>query len=225
MKISGQTLSSTTFSQAGGSPQILRPDAGALGQILFGKNPAKLVDKRKYPSLRKALKKLGLSMEQIAEATGLPDEAFTLELAEGNNASINRDGQIAFGVDLLSEHEDNDDLLLGILGHEMGHAPWSWPEGDLGPLTQAQINHLCREEEAKADRFMGKALAELGMSPDAICDFLVRLSKFETHPPADYYPAEERAELIRSTFSARKRVLNNVKHLSPRVLQRMRELR
>ena len=54
---------------------------------------------------------------------------------------------------------------------------------------------------------------------------MLRSAKFETHPPSDYYPAKDRAALIRETFGRRKRVLNNVKHLSPRVLNRMRELR
>ena len=42
MKISSQTTATTTSSQAGGSPWIHRPDAGPLGQLLFGKRPPKL---------------------------------------------------------------------------------------------------------------------------------------------------------------------------------------
>src|SRR5690606_31547948 len=104
-------------------------------------------------------------------------------------------------------------------------APWTWPTGDLGRLTKKQRDQLCRDEEARADRFAGRALAELGLAPDAICEFLLKAAKFETHPPSDYYPAKERAQLIRETFSRRRRVLQHVSHLSPRVLQRMRELR
>ncbi len=225
LKISAQTLSTTTSSQLGGSPWIQRPGAGPLGQLLFGKAPPKLVDRRRYPSLKKALKKLDLSKQQIAEALGAPEEFFSIELAEGSNASINRQGQIAFGLELLEEHQKDDELLVAVLAHEIGHAPWTWPSGDLGRLTKKQIDQIYREEEAKADRFAGKALAELGLSPDAICEFLLKAAKFEKHPPSDYYPAKDRAALIRQTFSKRKRVLENVAHLSPRVLQRMRELR
>jgi len=224
MKVSTQIQTSIS-SQAGGSPWIHRPDAGPLGQLLFGKKQAKLVDRRRYPSLKKALKKLDLSKQQIAEALGAPESFFSIELAEGRNASINRQGQIAFGLELLGEHEKDDELLVAVLAHEIGHAPWEWPDGSLGHLTKKQIDHIYREEEAKADRFAGKALAELGLSPDRVCDFLLQSAKFETHPPSDYYPAKDRAALIRETFGRRKRVLNNVKHLSPRVLNRMRELR
>lgn len=225
MKISAQTTQTTTSSQAGGSPWIHRPDAGPLGQLLFGKRPPKRVDRRKYPSLKKALKKLDLSKQQIAEALGAPESFFSIELAEGSNASINRQGQIAFGLELLDRHQRDDELLVAVLAHEIGHAPWTWPSGDLGRLTKKQIDHIYKEEEAKADRFAGKALAELGLSPDAVCEFLLHAAKFETHPPSDYYPAAERAALIRETFGKRRRVLQNVAHLSPRVLQRMRELR
>jgi hypothetical protein len=225
LKISAQTLSTTTSSQAGGSPWIHRPDAGPLGQLLFGKRQPKLVDRRKYPSLKKALKKLDLSMLQIVEALGAPEEFFSIELAEGSNASINRQGQIAFGLELLEEHQRENELLVAVLAHEIGHAPWTWPSKLLGRFTKKQIDHIYREEEAKADRFMGRALAELGIPPDAICEFLLKLAKFETHPPSDYYPAKDRAAMIRDMFRKRKRLLDSVMHLNPRVLQRQRELR
>ena len=225
MKVTTGSLQTSTSLQTGGSPWVARPDAGPLGQLLFGKRQPRLVDRRRYPSLKKALKKLDLSKSQIAEALGAPEAFFSVELAEGGNASINRQGRIAFGLELLDRHQREDELLVGILAHEIGHAPWTWPDGDLGHLTKKQIDHIYREEEAKADRFAGKALAELGLSPDAICGFLETLAKFETHPPSDYYPATERAELIRATFNRRRGTLERVSHLSPRVLQRMRELR
>lgn len=225
LKVSAQTLSTTTSGQAGGSPWIHRPDAGPLGQLLFGKKQPKLVDRRRYPSLKKGLKKLDLSKVQIAEALGAPEAFFSIELAEGRNASINRQGQIAFGLALLEEHQKDDELLVAILAHEIGHAPWTWPSGNLGKLTKKQIDQIYREEEAKADRFAGRALAELGVSPDRICEFLLEAAKFETHPPSDYYPAKDRAQLIHETYMRRKRLLQGVAHLSPRVLQRQRELR
>lgn len=225
MKISSGGVSTSTSAQTGGSPFIARPDAGPLGQLLFGKRPPKLVDKRRYPSLKKGMKKLDLSKQQIAEALGAPEGFFNIELCEGSNASINRQGQIAFGVELLNQHQKEDELLVAVLAHEIGHQPWQWPDGDMGRLTKKQIDGIYREEEAKADRFAGKALAELGLSPDAICDFLASLAKFETHPPSDYYPVEERNRMIRESFNRRRRVLQGVQHLSPRVLQRMRELR
>src|SRR5262245_53548341 len=113
VKIAPRALSTSTSTsgQLGGSPWIARPGSTPLGALLFGKKPAKLVDKRKYPSLKKGLKKMELSKDQIAEALGAPESFFNVELCEGGNASINRQGQIAFGVDLLDKHQKDDELL------------------------------------------------------------------------------------------------------------------
>jgi hypothetical protein len=219
------STSTSTSSQAGGSPWIKRPDQHPLGALLFGKRPPKLVDRRKYPSLGKALKKLDLSKQQIAEALGAPEAFFSVELCEGDNASINQNGQIAFGLELLDEHQNENELLVGVLAHEIGHQPWSWPKGDLSKLTKKQLDQLYKDEEAKADRFAGRALADLGLSPDALCDLLLSLHKFESHPPSDYYPAPVRAQMIREVFSNRKGTLDRAAHLSTRIMNRRRELR
>jgi hypothetical protein len=219
------TGSTSTSTQTGASPFIVRPDAGQMAAVLFGKRPPRLLDRKRHPRLRRALKKLDATADQIAEALGAPEEYFSIELAEGSNASINRQGQIAIGLELLEEHENDNDFLVGVLAHEIGHQPWTWPEGDLGHLTKKALDELYKKEEAKADRFCGKALADLGQSPESIVKFLLKLAKFEKHPPSDYYPAKERAELILQTFARRKSLLDRVEHLSPRVAQRRRELR
>jgi hypothetical protein len=219
------STSTSTSSQAQGSPWIKHPEQHPLGALLFGKRPPKLVDRRKYPSLGKALKKLDLSKEQITEALGAPNGFFSVELCEGNNASINQNGQIAFGLELLDRHERDNELLVGVMAHEIGHQPWTWPKGDLSHLNKKQLDQLYKDEEAKADRFAGRALADLGLSPDAICEMLLKNAQFEAHPPSDYYPAKIRAQMIREMFSHRKGALDRAAHLSPRLMQRRRELR
>src|SRR5437588_744570 len=165
MKISAQSLQTSVSTQAGSTPWIKRPDQNPLGALLFGKRSPKLVDRRKYPSLKRGLKKLDLSKLQIAEAVGAPESFFSVELCEGGNASINRQGQIAFGLELLNRHQKDDDLIVAVLAHEIGHQPWTCPEGDLSGLTKKQLDAMYREEEAKADRFAGRALADLGLGP------------------------------------------------------------
>ncbi len=196
-----------------------------MGALLFGKRPPKLVDRRRYPSLKKSLKKLDLAKEQLADVLGAPESAFSVELCEGENASINRGGRIAFGLELLGLHRKDDDLLVAVLAHEIGHQPWTWPDDDLSRLTKAQLDALYREEEAKADRFAGRALADLGLDPDAICEFLLAAESFEAHKPSDYYPAETRAKMIRDAFGRRRRMLENAAKLNPQALARSRELR
>lgn len=227
MKVGASSLSTSTQTslQTGDSPWVKRPDINPFGQLLFGKRPPKLVDRRRYPSLKKALKKLDLSTLQLSEALGAPESFFSVELCEGQNASINRQGQIAFGLELLNEHQRDDEVLVGVLAHEVGHQPWSWPRGDLSHLNRKQLDELYREEEAKADRFAGRALAELGLSPDSLAELLLKAAQFEAHPPSDYYPAKERARMIREAYQRRQRALETGARWNPRILQRQRELR
>ncbi len=224
MKIGSSTLSTST-QLSGGTPFTPgRVQGHPLAVLLFGKRRAKLVDRRKYPGLKKSLRKLEEVKDQIAELLGVPGSAFSIELCEGSNASISRDGQIAFGVGLLEQHQGDDDLLVAVLGHEIGHQPWTWPSGDLSRLNKGQLDQLYREEEAKADRFAGKVLAELGAHPESICNFLVRSQGFEGKKPSDYYPAEVRAEMIKSAFRRRDRALNEGA-TSARSQARRRQLR
>lgn len=213
----------------GQAPSSMPPRIGgqptSIDVVLFGKRAARLVDPRRYPKLIKGLRKLGMAKDQIADVLGVTDNTFSVALAEGDNASINRQGQIAFGLELLEKYETNDALLVAVLAHEIGHQPWKWPTGNLAHLTKKALDVLSREEEAKADRFAGRALADLAVSPDPICDFLIAHGKFEKHPPADYYPATIRAEMIREAYSRRRRALTTAAHLSPRALERQRQLR
>lgn len=177
-----------------------------MSVLLFGKRAPKLVDKRKHPKLRKGLARLEDMKEHISLLMGRQAGEFSLELCEGDNAFVSRDGQVAFGVELLEEHQEDSDLLLGVLGHEMGHQPWDWPTGDMSTLTKAQLDALYREEEAKADRFAGKVLAELGASPESIERFLLTHAKgFEEKQSNDYYPVGVRIAMIRKAFDRKRR--------------------
>jgi hypothetical protein len=193
--------------------------------LLFGKTPARRLDSRRFPNLRKALRKLGLIKAQVAEIAGQPEGLFDIQLCEGGNASISRDGEIGVGKELLEEFPNDDELWVGILGHEIGHAPWSWPNYDLSRMRKKDRDQLYRDEEAKADRFAGRALAELGVSPQRICQFLIASAAFEAHPPSDYYPANVRAEMILDAFRRRSRALDRALAVLGGGIGRRRELR
>jgi hypothetical protein len=180
-----------------------------MAVLLFGKRPPRRVDPRRFPGLKKALRKLGSMRDQLAELVGRQPSDLSLALCEGNNASISRAGEISLGVELLAAHQGDDDLLLGILGHEVGHQPWSWPRHNLAGMSRVQLDLLYREEEAKADRFAGRVLAELGGDPQDLCEFLLTAESFEARKPTDYYPAEVREEIIRKAFARRRSSLLN----------------
>jgi predicted Zn-dependent protease len=205
-------------------PQLAKPHP--MSVVLFGKVPPRAVDKKKHPKLGKAMKKLDGLVDQISESLGQSSEVFELLLSEGKNAMVGRDGKLFIGVELLEERPDDDDFWVAVLGHEIGHQPWTWPSGNMAHLTRAQLNHLSREEEAKADAFAGRVLADLGANPDALCSFLLKAEKFEAGKlPANYYPAPMRAEIIRKAFVTRRAMTRRVALSFPEWTQRSRNLR
>lgn len=223
MKISLDASFAKTSSQVAPWPKRVEPNP--LQVLLFGKRPPRLVDARQHPRLKKAFRKLQTAKEQLADALGAHERQFSLALCEGDNASINREGRIAFGVELLEAFERDDDFLVGVLAHEIGHRPWEWPKGDLSQLKAKALKTLYRDEEAKADRFAGRALADLGLSPDSLCAFLLRHERFEKGDGGEYYPSAVRVQMIRDAFRRRKRAIETGAKWNPRILERARDLR
>jgi hypothetical protein len=207
MKISGSSLQTSTNLGAQTPFVTLGRPPHPMAVLLFGRRPPRRLDPRRYPKLKRALRKLRFISGEVAELLGLDEDDFPLSLCEGENAAISREGELFIGIDLLREHEHDSDLLLGVLGHEIGHQPWTWPNMNLRGLTTKQRGKLHREEEAKADRFAGRALADLGGNPESICKFLLENAGFEARRSTDYYPPETRVKMILETYSRRKRAL------------------
>jgi hypothetical protein len=225
MKISGSGLQTST-SLAGQTPFVALGRAPhPMAVLLFGKRPPRRLDARRYPSLKRALRKLRFICGEVAELLGMDEDDFPLSLCEGENAAISREGELFVGVDLLQEHERDSDLLLGVVGHEIGHRPWTWPNGSLARLSRKQRDALYREEEAKADRFSGRVLADLGGNPEAICEFLLEHASFEAKQPSDYYPAETRVKMILDAYGRRGRTLRTGAAILGTSAPRTRELR
>src|SRR5689334_3495841 len=106
MKINSGTIGTPTGTSTqlgGGGQTIFNPPPGMhpMSVLLFGKRPPKPADRRKHPKLAKKLRKLDYVKDQIAEMLGQSNEDLSLDLCEGNNAFIGRDGKISFGVELM----------------------------------------------------------------------------------------------------------------------------
>lgn len=229
MKVTPGTSAGLTHSAQSGTrsplqhPSLAQPHPIAV--LLFGKQPVRRLDRRKFPRLAKGMRKLELARDQISEILGVPSGTFEIDLAEGGNASISRDGRIAFGIELLEQHQDDPDVLVGVLGHEIGHQPWTWPRGNLAGLKTAQLQQLYRQEEAKADRFAGRVLAELEMDPEPLCRLLLGDGRFEQGHSLEYEPPEVRVRMIREAFQRRRRALEAGRRWNPALAARARELR
>ena len=203
-------LIQTNTSTAGQATQHLPQNVQIhpMSVLLFGRRPPNKLDRKKRPRLGKAMRKLDDVKDQICDLMRQPGGEIELELAEGNNACITEDGELLIGEELLERHQDNDDLLVAILGHEIGHQPWNWKNLNLEGMTRARIAEVYRQEEARADYFAGLALAELGAKPDALCKFLLSRERFEAKTQSsEYYPADVRASILNTAYAKRRRIV------------------
>lgn len=229
MKVQGPNVFGTQLNSStlGQSPAQVRPGENqGVALLLFGKRPPRLLNPRRLTKKQqKGLRKLKTMEEQLCDVMGVAENTFEVALCEGDNACVGQDGLIRFGEKLLEEHGEDHDLLMAIMAHEMGHQPWTWPKGNLAHLKKSALKRLYREEEARADSFAGKALAAMGLSPDSVERFLLRAEAFEGGQSEEYYPAQDRAALIRAEWKKEHRRIVEGARFNPRALERTREIR
>ena len=191
-------------------------------QELFGKKKPKEVPEDKDTAAQMA--RLHAYKGKLARLAGDDENDYSLALAEGTIAMIDAKGKIYIGKSFLLENADHVDLLVGVMAHEIGHRPKRWAEyRDAQPRTRAELAELCRTEETYADFFAGRALAELGMSPELICAFLMKLEDGheDTSPHPEYFPAKLRADVIREGHSDGARKSETRKKMFPELAKRV----
>lgn len=201
--------------RAGASSQELKAmDApGELQTVLFGSQLPKIVDAGSYPQLAEQLAWLRRHKTKLAAFVGDQDSDYDVALAEGLAACIDRNGTIYIGVALLALA--TPELMLGVLAHEVGHRPKTWQSyRRKEPFTRAELLQMARDEEAKADRVAGRAIAEFQITPDDLCEFLRVHGNFEK-PPENYYPVAVRIAMIRQAFASGQARGNAAKKLFP----------
>ena len=57
---------------------------------------------------------------------GDESEEYELHLADGTIGMIDGQGRFFLGAKFLMDYQDEEDVLVGVLAHEMGHRPKRW---------------------------------------------------------------------------------------------------
>lgn len=182
-------------------------------QALFGRARPPVLDPALFPELAHQLKLLANTKKKLAMMAGDRDEDYELVLADGTIAMIDEHGTIFVGAQFLAGCAEKPEVLIGVLAHEIGHRPKRWSEYRVRKqLTKDELEALCRHEETRADLFAGKALAELALACDPLCEFLQAI---EAKPHPEYFPAAVRAQVIRDAHLARSYQRDHRKKLFP----------
>lgn len=225
-RISGGLAARNPFGPSWGSTRAQQSGStGSVGQQiqneLFGKPKPKIVD-ADDANLTAQLARLQAYRKRLARLAGDSEEDYDLTLADGTIAMIDGEGLIYVGRDFVLQHQDQIDVMVGVLAHEIGHRPKRWNEYKQEQvLTREEREQLCRTEETRADYFAGKALAQLGMRCEPLIGFLRAV---QTQPHPEYFSADLRAEVIREGFQDGRRQARNRKAFFPE-LERMRGAR
>jgi hypothetical protein len=195
--------------KAGETPTI----GQQVQQTLFGQPRPVVLDAAEYPALCDLLAVLRKYLGKLARMAGDDESDYAVVLADGAIAMIDHLGTIYMGAGFLSAFKDHLDVLVGAMAHEVGHRPKRWAEYRVQRrLNQKEIESICRHEETRADIFAGKALAELCFACEPLCQFLLQVQE-KPHPA--YFPAKDRAEVIREAHAGRSYRAQNRRKIFP----------
>ncbi len=195
LNVQTPTSTSTQAGTSSSATEVGRPLGEQVQRNLFGRPRPQVLDEEGSPELAAVLATLRLFRGKLDMLAGEPPGGLLL-LSQDIIAAIDEQATIYVGSTFVSTYQQQLDLLVGAIAHEVGHRPryWQGLRDKLAPgLTQADLDLICRQEEIRADVFAGRGLARLGMAAQPLADFVVRVG-VQPHP--HYLLGEERAKII-----------------------------
>lgn len=118
--------------------------------------------------------------------------------AKGTVACIDEDDIVYLGIDFLSQYQDDEETIAGVLCHEWGHSCAERPTPEeLEDLNWDEIFELRRAHETLADEKSGRLLSRLGYTPRGIINFLMKGKETHNHK---YHPKKTRAKIVALGF-------------------------
>ena len=184
--------------QAQETPSSLQ---GQLERELFGKRKPPREVAPDSADMEARLAWLSAWTKKLARFAGDADDTYSVRLAQDTIAMIDAKGVIFMGLGFLKAHADHDDVVLGVLAHEVGHRPTRWAQlRATAPQSADDVARLSRLEETRADHFAGRAMAAFARSVEPMCALLMSLDAPGQNGMHDYFPATVRCEVIREGF-------------------------
>ncbi len=191
------------------------PIGQQVQQTLFGKPKPLVLDLAQHPQLADILAVLRRYLRKMARMAGDDEGDYALTLADGVLAMIDANGLIYVGAGFVSAFRNRPEVLVGAIAHEVGHRPKRWSQYQVRrDLTPKEIEYIARHEETRADIFAGKALAELGFDCEPLCELLLRVEDGD-RPHREYFPARDRARIIRDAHAGRAYRAENRRKIFP----------
>lgn len=122
------------------------------------------------------------------------------------------EGLVYVGIEFLEEYQGQDEVIAGVLAHEWGHLIEELPPGfDAELLNYDQLWELRREKEAEADAFAGRALHQIGYSPQGFIK-LLKASKGKIHTQK-YFSVATRVAIVERAYRMEQERLKSLDQL------------
>jgi hypothetical protein len=222
-RVNGSGVSTRNpFGPQWGSSKVDNNLAHQVQNELFGRKKPRELDPDDADCAA-LLARLHAYRKKLARIAGDDEEDYSLALAAGTIAMIDARGKIYVGKQFLLSTSSKLDLQVGVIAHEIGHRPKRWDDyKQSAPRTRDELHELCRLEETYADFFCGRALAELGLKVEPICEFLLELEKLDgERPHPEYFAAKLRVDVIREGFVDGRRKSDVRKKMFPALAKRV----
>ena len=213
-RVNGGAIGQNPFGPQWGSKKASESGSSVFSQVedsLFGRPRPPLLEPDEEAA--QLLARLDVYRRKLARLAGDAEDDYRLQLAAQTIASIDMTGCIFVGRSFLIETAHAVALQVGVIAHEVGHRPRRWASyRETQPLSQKDLDDLCRLEETRADYFAGFGLAHLNLACEPLCTYL---HEIQTHPHPEYFVPELRAKTIREGHEVGQRRQSNLQKFFP----------
>ncbi len=179
---------------------VSRTDNGQSAPKTIGETPPQKLSLSQIGQLALLFDKNGKISRLQRKLNKIKGKKCQVTPAKGTIACVDGNDLVFLGVEFLEEFQDQEDILLGVMAHEWGHACADRPQTeDIEGLNWDQIFELRKSHEVLADEISGRMLALLGYPLENYLKF-IRSFLSNTHN-LKYHDNETRAQIVSAGYN------------------------